>query len=258
MADGDLKGRIAMVTGASRGIGAATARALTEAGARVILTDVLDCAGLAAELNGWSFKHDVTDEAQWQTAMAFAEKEAGGLDILVNNAGIFFMKTLVEMSLEDWRKMFAVNVEGVFLGCKYATPLLARRASQWKGGASIVNLSSYAGFRGGALTSAYCSSKGAVRLLTQSLARELAPAKIRGNSIHPGLIETDMGQDVTVQVAARMGGSSNESRSRLIAAHPLARGGEPSEIGDAIVYLCSDRASFVTGVGLSVDGGMTA
>jgi NAD(P)-dependent dehydrogenase (short-subunit alcohol dehydrogenase family) len=257
LANGELSGRIAMVTGASRGIGAGTARQLAAAGAKVIVTDMLDCSEIAAEVGGIAVKHDVTDEAQWAAAMEVA-KGAGGLDILVNNAGIFFMKTLTETGLDDWRKMFAVNVEGVFLGCKYAVPLMAQRASQWKGGASIVNLSSVAGFRGGPAMSAYSASKGAVRLLTQSLARELAPAKIRVNSIHPGLIATDMGRDLVTQVSQRSNSGQEEAHRRAMSGHAIARDGDPSEIGDAVVYLSSDRASFVTGVGLPVDGGTMA
>src|SRR5690349_9655461 len=121
----DLDGRVALVTGASRGIGAATARALAAAGARVILTDVSDASGLAAELGGLYRRQDVTSESEWVETLAYAKSQAGGLDILVNNAGLFLQKPIMETSLEDWRRLHAVNVEGVFLGCKHAVPLLA-------------------------------------------------------------------------------------------------------------------------------------
>ena len=122
---GDLAGRIALVTGASRGIGAATARALADAGAKVIVTDIADTAEIAAEIGGIARHLDVTSEAEWIATMDFARAEAGGLDILVNNAGLFLGKPITQTSLEEWRRIHSVNVEGVFLGCKHAVPLLA-------------------------------------------------------------------------------------------------------------------------------------
>src|SRR5215469_7240584 len=133
---GELEGRVALVTGASRGIGAATARALAGAGAKVIVTDLADTGALASELGGLSRRQDVTSEADWAETIAFARSEAGGLDILVNNAGVFTMGPTTETSLEEWRRVQSVNVEGVFLGCKHAIPALAERASQWAGGSA--------------------------------------------------------------------------------------------------------------------------
>ena len=130
----ELEGRVALVTGGSRGIGAATARALAEAGARVIITDVSDSSALAAELGGLSRRQDVTSEDEWRHLVDFVRAEAGGLDILVNNAGVFLQKSLFDTTLEEWRRLHAVNVEGVFLGCKHAAPLLAERAPRWPGG----------------------------------------------------------------------------------------------------------------------------
>ncbi|RYF89119.1 MAG: SDR family NAD(P)-dependent oxidoreductase, partial [Caulobacteraceae bacterium] len=167
---GDLAGRVAMVTGAGRGIGAATARALAAAGARVICSDLTAPEDLAADIGGLALAQDVTDETGWEKAMTFAREEAGGLDILVNNAGLFLMKPLTQTSLEDWRRVHAVNVEGVFLGCKAAIPLLAERAGKWSGGTSVINLSSIAGLVGSAGAVCYNASKGAVRLLTKGLA----------------------------------------------------------------------------------------
>jgi NAD(P)-dependent dehydrogenase (short-subunit alcohol dehydrogenase family) len=255
---GELSNRVALVTGASRGIGAAAARALAAAGARVIVTDILDPQAVAAEIGGLSRRLDVTDEADWIAAVAFAKDQAGGLDILVNNAGVYFMKPLVQTSLQEWRRLYAINVEGVFLGCKYAIPLLAERAGRWRGGASIVNMSSVAGLGGGAKIVPYGSSKGAVRLMTKGLALELASQKIRVNSIHPGLIETPMAEQVLSEAATNGGIVRAEVRKHLIAAHPLGRSGEASDVADGVVFLSSDKAAFITGTELVIDGGMSA
>ena len=254
----ELQGRVALVTGASRGIGAATARALAAAGARVIVTDLADASGVAAEIGGLARRQDVTSEAEWIETMAFAKAEAGGLDILVNNAGIFFLKPLTETTLEEWRRLHAVNVEGVFLGCKHAIPLLAERAGKWTGGGAIVNLSSVAGLVGGANYVSYNASKGAVRLLTKGLAMELAPRKIRVNSVHPGLIETAMGQQLVTEFSRAAGVGDNEARMQLASLHPLGHTGQPGNIADGIVFLASDKAAFMTGAELVIDGGLTA
>lgn len=255
---GELQGRVALVTGASRGIGAATAKALAEAGATVIVTDLADASGLAAGIGGLWRRQDVTSEDDWIATMAFARAEAGGLDILVNNAGLFLMKPVTETSLEDWRRLMAVNVEGVFLGCKHAAPLLVERAGLWAGGTSIVNLSSIAGLVGGALSSAYHASKGAVRLMTKSLAMEFASRRVRINSVHPGLIDTAMGDEVIAGASAARGVGDNEARATFAHLHPLGHLGEVRNIADAIVFLASDKAAFMTGSEMVVDGGYTA
>ena len=255
---GDLAGRIALVTGAAKGLGAASARALAVAGATVIATDLSAPEALAEEIGGHALAHDVTDEAQWVATMAFVRKRAGGLDILVNNAGLFLMAPITETSLADWRRINSVNVEGVFLGCKHAIPLLAERAGQWTGGASIVNLSSVAGLQGGAGVSCYNASKGAVRLFTKGAALELATMKIRVNSVHPGIIDTDMGDDLVERFAAASGTGGNAMRDQLSQMHPLGHFGAPSNVADAVVFLASDKAAFITGSELVVDGGMTA
>jgi NAD(P)-dependent dehydrogenase (short-subunit alcohol dehydrogenase family) len=254
----DLSGRIALVTGASKGLGAATVRALAAEGATVILTDLAAPEELAEELGGYALAHDVTDEAQWIAAMAFAREKAGGLDILVNNAGLFLLSPVTETSLEDWRRINSVNVEGVFLGTKHAIPLLAERANRWTGGTAIVNLSSVAGLRGTAGASCYNASKGAVRLFTKGVAVEVAPMKIRVNSIHPGIIDTDMGTDLVQRFSAASGAGNNETRDALSLRHPLGHFGVPANVADAVVFLASDRAAFVTGSELVVDGGMSA
>jgi len=253
-----LEGRIALVTGAAKGLGAAAAHALAAEGARVICTDLAAPDELADRIGGWALAQDVTQEAGWVAAMAFARETCGGLDILVNNAGLFHVAPVTETTLDDWRRLHAVNVEGVFLGTKHAVPLLAARADKWEGGAAIVNISSVAGLRGAAGVTCYNATKGAVRLFTKGVAMEVAALKIRCNSVHPGIIDTDMGTDLVHRFSAASGTGDNEMRQQLAARHPLGRFGYPSNIADAVVFLASDKAAFITGAELVVDGGMTA
>jgi NAD(P)-dependent dehydrogenase (short-subunit alcohol dehydrogenase family) len=254
----ELTGCVAFVTGSNQGIGAATAEALACAGAQVFVADIQDASLLAARIGGHPVRLDVTSEAGWIDAMNFVEGKAGGLDILVNNAGIFGMKPLVETSQAEWRQMQAVNVEGVFLGCKHAIPLLTTRAEQRSGGAAIVNISSIGGIIGSANAVNYCTSKGAVRLLSKSLAMELAPRKIRVNSVHPGFTDTPLAEGAVVTFAQTSGISQEQARRELAEQHPLNRNARPSEIADGVVFLASDRSSFMTGSELVIDGGMTA
>lgn len=254
----DLAGRIALVTGASRGIGAAAARALAAAGAKVAVTDLAAPDDLAAEIGGIARAQDVTSEADWAATMDWLRGEAGGLDILVNNAGLWLFKPILETTLDDWRRLHAVNVEGVFLGTRAAVPLLAERAHLWRGGAAIVNLSSVAGIEGAAGATCYNSTKGAVRLFTKGAAKELAAARIRVNSVHPGVIDTAMGRHLIDDFAAAQGVGDNEVLTSISAMHPLGHLGDVTNVADAVVYLASDRAAFTTGSELMVDGGLTA
>jgi len=256
----DLKGRVALVTGASRGIGAATAKALAAKGAKILVTDILDGSETAAAVNGAYLRHDVTIEEEWAAAVAEARKQFGGLDILVNNAGIFCMKAITETALEDFRRMQQINVEGVFLGLKHAIPAIAERAQQWDGGGAIVNLSSVAGLVGSPLTCAYNASKGAVRLMTKAAAMECAAGglKIRVNSVHPGVIDTPMAHQLLGEFANASGTGGNEARQNVIARHPLGHLGRDIDVANAITFLASDAAAFVTGTELAVDGGFTA
>lgn len=264
----ELKGRVALVTGGARGIGAAAAKALAEAGAAICLTDVLDEAGeqTAAGLKKAGhrtayWRHDVTSEEQWIAVVAACEREFGGLDILVNNAGIFWLKPMALTGLDEFRRMQAVNVEGVFLGMKHAIPAIAKRAAQWPGGGAVVNISSVAGLTGAAMAVAYNASKGAVRLMTKGAALECAGAglKVRVNSVHPGVIETAMGQQVIDEYAASGApGGANAIRDQMIQLHPLGRLGEAADVANAIVFLASDRSAFMTGSEVVVDGGLTA
>lgn len=255
---GDMDGRIALVTGASRGLGAAAARALAAAGAKVAVTDLTAPEDLAAEIGGIARAQDVTREADWSATMDWLRAELGGLDALVNNAGLWLFKPIMETTLDDWRRLHAVNVEGVFLGTRAAIPLLAERAHLWRGGSAIVNLSSVAGIEGAAGGTCYNSTKGAVRLFTKGCAKELAAARIRVNSVHPGVIDTDMGRKLIDDFAVAQGTGNNETLANVSAMHPLGHLGEPQNVADAVVFLASDRAAFTTGSELIVDGGLSA
>lgn len=257
-------GKVALVTGAARGLGAETAKRLVAAGARVMLTDVLDEQGRdtadALGADAHFIRHDVTSEVEWTAAVAETVKRFGGLDVLVNNAGIYFNRPIADITLDDWRRMMAINVDGVFLGCKAALPALRERAGKWRGGGSIVNLSSVAGLIGAAGGSAYHASKGAVRLLTKSIALEGAEgeAKVRCNSIHPAVIDTNMGRDLVGQFSANLGISGNEATEMVTMLHPLGRLGMPADVANAAVFLASDDSSFMTGAEVVIDGGLTA
>ena len=252
---GRLSGKVAMVTGAASGIGAAAARRLAADGAAVLLTDcdiggeevaaAIEAAGGAARFR----LHDVTSHPDWAAAVEHAVEDFGRLDILVNNAGIAGGNhELMDHSYDAWRQILAVNLDGVFLGLRHAGPRIAAA-----GGGSVINISSILGKVGMAGAAAYCASKGGVTLLTKAAALEWAPLGIRVNSVHPGFIDTPL---VSNALAARDDG--NEMRVALMAAHPIGRFGVPREIGDAIAFLASDDASFITGAELVVDGGYTA
>lgn len=255
----DLNGRIAIVTGAARGIGAAIARALAEAGAKVLVTDVNDGSEIASEIGGAYVHHDVTSEDEWAAAISKAKDEFGGLDILVNNAGVFWLKPVTATSLDEFRKMQQINVDGVFLGLKHAIPAIAERAGKWDGGGAIVNVSSVAGIIGSAMTTAYSASKGAVRLMTKSAAIECGAMKlnVRVNSVHPGIIDTPM-MASAIDAARRGDETDDDVRNRFAKQHPLGRVGRPTDIANAVRFLASDSAAFMTGAELVVDGGMTA
>jgi len=260
-------GKTALVTGAARGLGAETAKLLAQAGARVLVTDILDDHGrdiadaiAAAGGHAHYLHHDVTSEEDWTLAVEEAVSRFGGLDVLVNNAGIYFNRPIADICLEDWRRMMAINVDSVFLGCKAALPALRARAGTWRGGGSIVNLSSVAGLIGAAGGTAYHASKGAVRLLTKSVALEGAEgeSKVRANSVHPAVIDTNMGRDLVSQMSASLGMSDNEATEMVTMLHPLGRLGVPADVAHAVVFLASDDSAFITGSELVIDGGLTA
>jgi NAD(P)-dependent dehydrogenase (short-subunit alcohol dehydrogenase family) len=254
----ELKGRVALVTGAARGLGAASSKALADKGAKVVLSDVRDGRETANAVGGAFVKHDVTSEEEWISAVTFAKETFGGLDILVNNAGVFWVKPTAEETLESFRKMQQINVEGVFLGLKHAIPAIAERAHQWDGGGAVVNLSSVAGIVGGPNIIAYNASKGAVRLMTKSAALESAALKVRVNSVHPGIIDTPMMAEAASTLEKVTGQGHNEIRSNFADRHPLKRMGRDIDVANAVAFLASDAAAFITGSELVVDGGMTA
>ncbi len=262
-----LDGKVALVTGAARGIGAAIATALAASGAAVLVTDVLESEGRQTvqsirDAGGRAefFKHDVTDEAQWEAAVASAVKQLGGLDVLVNNAGIETAAFLTQCSLGDFKRVMDVNVNGVFLGVKHAARAMAPGGAAGKGGA-IVNLSSVAGLIGTSGHIAYHTSKGAVRLLTKAAAIECAQlgTGIRVNSVHPAIVQTDMGTNFIQHfVDLKLAPDYDTAASAFRAAHPLGRFGEPDDVAAAVLYLASDAARWVTGIELVLDGGYTA
>ncbi|MDD3761705.1 MAG: glucose 1-dehydrogenase [Nevskiales bacterium] len=255
-----LDGKAALVTGGARGIGAAIAEALVQAGAAVLLTDVLEAEGkeTAAGLRKGGgrvefLRHDVTDEAQWEAATAAVKQHFGRYDILVNNAGIETSSLLAQCEVEDFRRVLDVNVTGVFLGMKHAVRAM-------DGGGSIVNLSSVAGIIGTAAHIGYHSSKGAVRTMSKAAAIECAQLKngVRVNSVHPAIVQTEMG-DAFVQDFVDLGLVPDAATAKVAfeAAHPLGFG-RPEDVACAVMYLASDAARWVTGSELVVDGGYTA
>jgi len=204
---------------------------------------------------------DVTREEDWTAAVAATVARFGGLDILVNNAGLFLGKGIEEASLEEWHRLCAVNLTGVFLGTKHALPALRERARQSPHGSAIVNLASVAGLVGSQLDPLYSMTKGGVALFTKSAALEFARKgyKIRVNSIHPGLIETDMGAQVFASRAQELGTNDlDAARRQSLERLPIGRLGTVTDIAKGIVFLASDDAGFMTGAGLVVDGGTTA
>jgi len=262
-----LDGKVALVSGGSRGIGAEIVRALTSAGAAVLLTDILADEGqaLAKELRGRGLRvefmrQDVANEAQWEAAVVAAVARFGGLDILVNNAGIEKQSLIADLPFEDLQKVLDVNVSGVLLGCKHAVRAMRPGGIAGKGG-SIVNLSSIAGLGGIPALGAYTASKGAVRLLSKSVAVECAQLRtgIRCNSIHPGLIDTQMAaRFLQGFVDLKLAESAQASEQAFLGQVPMGELGQPRDIAAAAVYLASDAARYVTGAELHVDGGWYA
>lgn len=260
-----LDGRVALISGAARGIGAETARLMIKAGARVAIGDILDERGReTARLLGDAalYQHlDVTSEDSWRDMIAATTARFGGLDILVNNAGLFLGKGIEETSLDEWHRLAAVNLTGVFLGTKLCLPTLRERGAQLPHGSAIVNLASVAGLVGSQLDPLYSLTKGGVTLFTKSTALECARKgyKIRVNSIHPGVIDTDMGAQTFTARAHNLGSNDVEAARRMaLSHHPIGRLGVPNDIAKGIVFLASDDAGFMTGSALVVDGGLTA
>jgi 3alpha(or 20beta)-hydroxysteroid dehydrogenase len=239
-----LAGKIILISGGARGQGAAEARLCVSEGARVVIGDVLEDQGrrLAAELGqSASFvHHDVTLESDWQSAIRAAEA-LGGLHGMVNNAGIYQPRTLLETDTELFERHMRVNQLGCFLGMKCVVPLMER-----SGGGSIVNISSVAGLRGSPGAIAYSATKWALRGMTKAAAIDLAPRKIRVNSVHPGPIDTEMLQVRTPE--------QNQQRLQLV---PMKRMGTAEEVARLVLFLLSDDSGYITGAEVAIDGGAT-
>ena len=246
-----LEGKVALISGGARGMGAAEARLFASEGAKVVIGDLLENEGrqTEAQINEAGgeclfIRLDVTSESNWQDVVATTVARFGKLDILVNNAGIFRTERVEDTSEQSWDQVMDVNAKGVFLGTKAAIPEMRK-----VGGGSIVNISSIAGLVGSPYSSAYNASKGAVRLLTKSTAIQYAREGIRANSVHPGVIETEMTREVVNDEAFR--------QFRLVT-NPIPRLGQPEDVAYGVLFLASDEASFMTGSELVIDGGWTA
>lgn len=266
---GRLKGKICLITGAAQGLGEAMANVLAREQATLILCDInldrlhqtaqkISAAGgdvVPLELN-------VTLEEEWQAAKKHIAKEYGRLDVLVNNAGVELVLPMEDISLDEWRSVQNVNVDGVFLGCKTMLDLLKKAGAQTAAGASIINISSVAGIVAFANQLAYNTSKGAVRHMSKSMAIEFAEGRynIRVNSLHPGFIETPMLKGVFVSWAAKgiMGNTPEEVEEAVAATQPLGHFGQPEDIANGVLFLASDESCFITGSELVIDGAWTA
>ena len=251
---GRLEGKTALVTGAASGIGLQTSIRLAEEGARVMMTDInLEEGRQQAKkpgANATFLKLDITEEEEWISVLDETVKRFDRLDILVNSAGMVLIADVEQITLEDWRKVHAVNLDGTFLGCKHGV-----RVMKEFGAGSIINLSSVSGMIGGFNLAAYNSSKGAVRMLTKSVALHCARAGygIRCNSIHPTFIETPM-----LESMIRDSPDPEKARQTLVRQVPLRRIGKPEDVANMIVYLASDESTFVTGTEMVIDGGVIA
>jgi NAD(P)-dependent dehydrogenase (short-subunit alcohol dehydrogenase family) len=258
---GKLDGKVALVTGAASGIGAACAVLLAQEGASVALTDIQDGRGaevtariIATGGHARYFHHDVTLEEAWVSVMAEVVAAFGRLDILVNNAGIGIgAPSITAMSLADFQRQQAINVDGVFLGVKHG--LLAMRAAGH--GGSIINMSSVAGLKGSPTLAAYSATKGAVRMFTKAVALECAAAKdgVRVNSVHPGIIETP----IWLGIGGGAGGANAPPDLDALSAMavPLGVKGQPEDIAQGVLWLASEEARYVTGAELVIDGGIS-
>jgi cyclopentanol dehydrogenase len=252
---GRLTGKVALVTGAARGIGAGCATVMAREGAQVVITDILDDEGrsrarLINELGGAAaYVHlDATKPADWDRAVEFAVQTFGKLNVLVNNAGGgggANMVTIEEGTKADWEKVQDVNATSTFLGTRAVVP-----AMRQAGGGCIINISSIYGIVGSQSATAYHAAKGAVRLFTKATALQLAPHNIRVCSIHPGHIKSHMFLSNRTR--------DDRARDELLTKYPVGRFGEPEDIGYGAVFLASDASSFITGTELVIDGGYTA
>jgi NAD(P)-dependent dehydrogenase (short-subunit alcohol dehydrogenase family) len=249
MSDQRLQGKVALVSGGATGIGAAVVRRFAREGAAIVFGDINEEAGAALQreitASGGQARFvplDVTDRGQWKAAIDATVQAHGRLDVLVNNAGIYARTPLEDITDDEFDRIMDVNVKGVFIGAQCAIP-----AMRQSGGGSIINLSSVAGMRGSVATH-YGASKGAVRLMTKSIALQCAKDNIRCNSVHPGPVDTAMGHQAVPE----------EARAARFARTLLGRFAQPEEIAGAVFFLASDDSTYMTGSELVIDGGTTA
>ncbi len=250
-----VKGKVAIVTGGAGGLGQAEASLLAKEGASVVITDLEETTikGVAKDINARGgkaifHKHDVTSEAGWSSVMRRTLEEFGKLDILVNNAGVIIYKKIEDTSLAEWRRLMSVNLDGVFLGTKFAIEVMKK-----SGGGSIINIASVAGLIGNPDASAYHASKGGVRSFTKAAAIECSKAgygyNIRVNSVYPGVINTQMADDL----------KQDEAKYKTaLSWHAMGHFGDPEDVAYGVLYLASDESKFLTGSELVIDGGWTA
>ena len=250
-----VKGKVAIVTGGGGGMGRAEAMLLAKEGAKIVVTDLDEAAvkKVAGEINSQggkavSIKHDVASEADWSLVLQKTLEEFGKLDVLVNNAGVILYKKIEDISLSEWRWLMSVNLDGVFLGTKFAIEAMKKN-----GGGSIINIASVAGLIGNPDASAYHASKGGVRSFSKAAAIECSKAgygyNIRVNSIYPGVINTRMADDL----------KKDEAKYKTaVSWHPIGHFGEPEDVAYGVLYLASDESKFLTGSELVIDGGWTA
>lgn len=245
-----IEEKVVVVTGAGAGIGRAIAELFAERGGKVAVTDIDTPGGrstvdkiVADGGDAVFFGHDVASEEGWIRVLAETKEHFGGIDVLVNNAGIYFIAPVTEISLEQWDRLFSINVTGTFLGAKHVVRYLVER-----GGGSIINLSSVAGLLGAAGHACYGASKGAVRILTKDLAAELGAQNIRVNSVHPTYVRTEM-----ADYGAATAGKTLEELGRDMSV--LGRIAEPEDVANVVAFLAADESRYLTGAELVVDGG---
>jgi len=258
--EGRIEGKVALITGGASGIGRGCAHRLAEEGAAVVVTDIQDELGnnVVAEIEAFGgaaeFRHlDVTSEDEWVTVVGDVMAGHQRIDVLVNNAGIGIGASIVEMSLDDWQRQQAVNLDGVFLGMKHCIPPMRDT-----GGGSIINMSSVAGIRGYGSLAGYNATKGGVRLLTKGVALECAQSRwnVRVNSVHPGIIETPI-WDSVVPESLRVDGVAIDLEERAALGVPTGVLGQPSDVANGVLFLASDESSYITGTELVIDAGVS-
>ena len=253
----NVRNKTILITDGAGGLGSAMARLLSENGAKIVILD-LEAAkekgdALVAELKAaggeaWFCGTDVTAEEAWQRAVDFAVEKTGRVDVLVNNAGINIRKPVEEMNIDEWMTMMKVNTGSTFLGCKYAIPVMRKQ-----GGGAIINTSSVCGLIGHKYTTeAYTATKGAVTMLTKAIASRYAKDNIRCNSIHPSTVDTPF-----IQVLFNDPEKGAQNRAERLGEVPLGRLATSADVANAVLYLASEEASFINGVSLPVDGGVT-